>query len=90
MRKLHKAAAAAAILVSFGLIGTGTAHAQSANVMHGGGGGCKSHDFNIDLIGNVGIFNGFLGNAFNGEGNPGAMPYHQGSEMGCDHGGHGY
>ncbi|MFF4256460.1 hypothetical protein ACFY1L_35210 [Streptomyces sp. NPDC001663] len=89
MRKLHKAAAAAAILVSFCSIATGTANAQSAHVMHGGG-GCKSHDLDLDILGQVGVLPGLLGNAVNGEGNPGAMYNHNGSEMGCDHGGHGY
>jgi hypothetical protein len=87
MRKLHKAAVAAAILGSFTLIGTGTATAQTANIMHEGG-GCKSHDLNVDILGQVGILNGLLGNALNGEGNAGGQYNHVGSEMGCE-GGHG-
>lgn len=86
MRKLHKAAVAAAILGSISFIGTGTATAQGGDGMHGGG-GCKSHDFNIGLLGQVGLGNGLLGNGINGEGAPGAQWNHVGSEMGCDHGG---
>ncbi|MCX4881992.1 MULTISPECIES: hypothetical protein [unclassified Streptomyces] len=71
MRKLPKAAAAAAILGIFSLIGTGTASAQGMDGSHGGG--CKSHDMNIDILGQVGVLNGLLGNALNGEGNPGAQ-----------------
>ncbi|WP_405871248.1 MULTISPECIES: hypothetical protein [unclassified Streptomyces] len=87
MRKLPKAAVAAAILGIFSLIGTGTASAQSVEVVHGGGGGCKSHDMNIDILGQVGILNGLGGNLLNGEGNPGAQVAPVGSQMGCNHGG---
>ena len=34
---------------------------------------CKTHDLNIDILGQVGLLNGLLGNALNGEGNPGAQ-----------------
>ncbi|MGP4043941.1 hypothetical protein [Streptomyces sp. 2A115] len=87
MRKLHKAAVAAAILGSISFIGTGTATAQGADGMHGGW--CKSHDLNIDILGQVGIANGLAGNLLNGEGDPGAQYNHVGSEMGCKHG-HGH
>ncbi|WP_438292690.1 hypothetical protein [Streptomyces sp. HUAS TT7] len=76
MRKLQKAAVAAAMLGTLSLIATGTATAQNAE---GGGerGGhghwCKTHDLNIDILGQVGLLNGLLGNALNGEGNPGAQ-----------------
>ncbi len=86
MRKLQKAAVAAAILGSFSYIATGTATAQSASVVKAGG-GCKSHDMNIDILGNVGILNGLLGNALNGEGNAGGQNTHLGSS--CEHG-HGH
>jgi hypothetical protein len=33
---------------------------------------CKSHDLNVDILGQVGLLNGLLGNAINGEANPGA------------------
>lgn len=89
MRKLHKAAVAAAMLGSLTFIATGTANAQGAAIMHGGG-GCKSHDLDLDLLGQIGLANGLAGNLLNGEGNPGAQWNHNGSEMGCDHGGHGY
>lgn len=39
---------------------------------------------NIDVLGNVGAVNGLLGNALNGEGDPGSQPSHLGSDMGCN------
>ncbi|EPD56607.1 MULTISPECIES: hypothetical protein [Streptomyces] len=81
MRKLPRAAAAAAVIALVGFIGTGTASAQGAEAMHGDG-GCKSHDLNIDILGQVGLLNGLLGNALNGEGNPGAQVAPVGSH--CD------
>ena len=72
MRQLSKAAAAAAVIASVSFIATGTttavATAATARgaVMHRGG-GC------IDVLGEVGIGNGILGNLLNGEGNPGAQ-----------------
>ncbi|WP_369247966.1 hypothetical protein [Streptomyces sp. R41] len=83
MRKLHKAAVAAAIIASISFIGTGTATAHGGESMHGGG--CKSHDLDLNLLGNVGLFNGLIG--VNDDGSPGAQHTHVGSEMGCDHGG---
>ncbi|MEV8548791.1 hypothetical protein AB0L04_02965 [Streptomyces glaucescens] len=85
MRKIRKAAVLVAALGSVGLLGAGTAHA-------GGGDGfditqssiCRSHDANVDVLGNVGLLNGVLGNAVNGEGNPGAQLTELGSEMGCN------
>lgn len=90
MRKLRKVAVLVAALGSIGLVG-GTAHAA------GGKGGdhgdrfniqqstnCKSHDLNLDLLGNVGLLDGVLGNGLNGEGNPGAKNTHNGSTMGCN------
>ncbi|MFG2890737.1 hypothetical protein [Streptomyces sp. NPDC048248] len=86
MRKLHKAAVVVAALGSLGFMGAGTAFA-------GGPGGdfdikqstsCKSHDLNVDVLGEVGILNGLLGNALNGEGDPGAQSTHLGSTMGCN------
>ncbi|MGQ4415149.1 hypothetical protein ACN6LA_006520 [Streptomyces sp. SAS_269] len=90
MRKLRKVAVLVAALGSIGLVG-GTAHAD------GGKGGdhgdrfnitqsthCKSHDLNLDLLGNVGLLDGVLGNGLNGEGNPGAQNTHNGSTMGCN------
>lgn len=94
MRKLHTAAVAAAVLGSVSFIGAGTATAQSPNAVHGGGGGgwCKSHDLNVDVLGQLGLANGLLGNGLNGEGSPGGQWNHVGSEMGCEdgHGGHGH
>jgi hypothetical protein len=63
--------------------------AQGTQSMRGGG--CSSHDFNIDILGEVGIANGLAGNLLNGDGSPSAQFTHVGSEMGCDndHGHHG-
>lgn len=89
MHKLRTAAVLLAAFGSIGLLGAGTAHAGQ-----GGGRGsgdafdimqtsnCKSHDTNVDILGNVGIANGLLG--INGEGNPGAQQTSQGSSMGCN------
>ncbi|TJZ42526.1 hypothetical protein FCH28_34570 [Streptomyces piniterrae] len=71
MRKLHKAAVVAAILGSVSFLGAPTASA--------GGHGCKTHDLNVDVLGNVGVLNGLLGNLLNGEGSPGAQVTHLGS-----------
>lgn len=65
MRKLAKAAVAAAVVASVGFISAGPATAQGAATMHRGG--C------IDILGEVGIANGLAGNLLNGEGNPGAQ-----------------
>ncbi|WP_329468203.1 hypothetical protein [Streptomyces sp. NBC_01431] len=89
MNKLRKAAVLVAALGSLGMLATGTAQAHD-----GGKGGdqfgikqssnCKSHDLNLDILGQVGILNGLLGNGLNGEGNPGAQNTHIGSSMGCN------
>ncbi|UQA93979.1 hypothetical protein [Streptomyces halobius] len=81
MGKLRKAAVVAAVLGSVGFLGTGPAYA-------GGGSHCKSHDFNLDILGEVGILNGLLANLLNGEGSPGAQATHLGSTCG-GHGGGG-
>ncbi|GGU51479.1 hypothetical protein GCM10010211_15200 [Streptomyces albospinus] len=70
MRKLHKAAAVAAVIGSVGFFGAGTASAQPSG---GHGGGCRNHEINVDVLGEVGILNGLLGNALNGEGNAGGQ-----------------
>jgi len=81
MRKLRTAVAAAAIIGGVGFMGAVPATAQP---MGGGGhgGGCKSHDFNIDILGNVNVGGGALGNWFNGEGNPGGQYTDIGSDCG--------
>ncbi|AZQ35022.1 hypothetical protein EJ357_17255 [Streptomyces cyaneochromogenes] len=78
MRKLQRAAVAAAMLGGLTLIATPAATAQPM----GGHGGCKSHDLNLALLNNIGIANGLLGNAVNGEGNAGGQVFHQGSSCG--------
>ncbi|MGW0734313.1 hypothetical protein [Streptomyces sp. NPDC002851] len=90
--KLRKAAVLVAALSSVGLL-SGTAHAMGGGDGHGHGKGgfdikqssqCKSHDLNLDILGQVGILNGLLGNALNGEGNAGGQDTHLGSSMGCN------
>lgn len=90
MHKLRKAAVLVAALSSVALVGAGTAHADG----HGHRGGndvkvqqstsCKSHDLNIDILGIVGVLNGALGGALNGEGSEGSQSNHLGSTMGCN------
>ncbi|WP_031522893.1 hypothetical protein [Streptomyces sp. NRRL F-5123] len=87
MRTIYKAATVVAMLGSLGLVGVGTA---SASGIPGGSSvgvrqstECKSHDLNLDVLGEVGLLNGALGNALGGEGNPGAQESHLGSTQGC-------
>jgi hypothetical protein len=88
MRKLHKAAFVGAVLGSVGSLGAGTAFAHGEAMAHDvditQGIECRSHDMNIDILGNVGALNSVLANALNGEGSPGAQPSHLGSDMGCN------
>ncbi|MGW1378200.1 hypothetical protein ACWD6P_28560 [Streptomyces sp. NPDC002446] len=88
MRKLQKAAVVVAALGSIGLLSAGTAYADGGK---GGnkfdikqGSSCRSHDLNVDVLGEVGILNGLLGNALNGEGPAGAQETKLGSSMGCN------
>ncbi|MCL8015937.1 hypothetical protein [Streptomyces sp. AS02] len=96
MHKLRKAAVVVVALGSVGLLSAGTATAQGLDG-HGGKSGkggdkvsvlqssnCKSHDLNVDVLGQVGVLNGLLGNALNGEGNAGGQGTHLGSDMGCN------
>jgi hypothetical protein len=93
MHKLRKAAVLVAAIGSVGLLGAGTANAQGGgDGGHGGKDGgksvlqssnCKSHDLNVDVLGQVGVLNGVLGNALNGEGNSGGQDTHLGASMGC-------
>ncbi|MGW1373319.1 hypothetical protein ACWD6P_03440 [Streptomyces sp. NPDC002446] len=78
MSKLRKAAVVAAVIGSVSFLGAGTANAG------GGGNWCRSHDLNVDVLGQVGILNGLLGNALNGEGGPGGQFGGVGSSMGCN------
>ena len=85
MRKLRNAAVLVAALGSIAFVG-GTAQAAGGdnhfNVSQSST--CKSHDLNLDVLGEVGIANGLAGNLLNGEGNPGAQDTHLGSDMGCN------
>ena len=89
MRKLHKAAVVAALLGTIGFAGAGTASAWGGD-SHGSNfdvqqsTSCKSHDLNLDVLGEVGLLNGLAGNALNGEGNPGGQATSLGSNMGCN------
>ncbi|MER5943739.1 hypothetical protein ABT121_41355 [Streptomyces sp. NPDC001928] len=96
MHKLRKAAVLVAALGCVGLLGSGAAHADggdwgskdkgskgtSLNIMQSST--CRSHDANVDVLGQVGIANGLGGNLLNGEGNPGAQETSLGSSMGCN------
>ncbi|WP_210586292.1 hypothetical protein [Streptomyces sp. GESEQ-35] len=91
MHKLRKAAVLVAAVSSVGLLGAGTAGANGGDG-HGGKGGnynvlqsseCKSHDLNLDVLGQVGVLNGVLGQGLNGEGNSGGQDTHLGAGMGC-------
>jgi hypothetical protein len=88
MRKLRNVAVLVAALGTIGLAG-GTAHADGGK--HGGdtynvtqSSQCRSHDLNLDVLGQVNLLGGALGNALNGEGNPGAQYTHIGSTQGCN------
>ncbi|MFI7406458.1 hypothetical protein ACIBW9_39345 [Streptomyces sp. NPDC049541] len=87
MRKLHKAVVLAVALGGVGLLSAGTATADGGDG-HGGNvlqsAHCRSHDLNVDVLGQVGVLNGALGNALNGEGNAGGQNSHIGSSMGCN------
>lgn len=89
MHKLRKASVLVAALGSVGLLTAGTATAQGMDG-HGNSvlqsSNCKSHDLNLDVLGQVGVLNGVLGNALNGEGNSGGQDTHIGSSMGCNNG----
>ena len=82
MNSLRKVAVAAAIISGVSFVAVSPANAQAAESMHGGG--CRSHDLNIDILGEVNVLGGFAGNLINGEGSPGAMYTDLGSD--CDHG----
>ncbi|MEU2624762.1 hypothetical protein ABZ642_42760 [Streptomyces sp. NPDC007157] len=85
MNSFRKVAVAAAIISGVSLVAISPANAQAAQSMRGGGGGgCKSHDLNLDILGEVGILNGLGGNLINGEGSPGAQVTDIGSD--CGHG----
>jgi len=91
MRKLRTAAVLVAALSTVGLVGAGTAQAHDGGGKGGEGkvsvlqsSNCRSHDFNLDVLGQVNLLGGALGNALNGEGNPGAQDTHIGSSMGCN------
>ncbi|MDF3139808.1 MULTISPECIES: hypothetical protein [unclassified Streptomyces] len=79
---------------SFAGTATATAQGLDGHGDKGGQGGdkvsvlqssdCKSHDLNPDVLGQVGILNGLLGNGLNGEGNAGGQDAHLGADMGCN------
>jgi hypothetical protein len=90
MHKLRKAAVLVAALGTVGLVSAGTAHADQGGGKGDGGNTvlqsttCRSHDLNLDILGQVGLLNGLLGGALNGEGNEGAQSTSLGSSMGCN------
>ena len=98
MHKLRKAAVLVAAISSVGFMGAGAAHADQGGWGSGEDGHrgtsssfsvlqsstCRSHDANVDVLGQVGILNGLGGNLLNGEGNAGAQQTSLGSSMGCN------
>ncbi|MFJ9420218.1 MULTISPECIES: hypothetical protein [unclassified Streptomyces] len=92
MRKLQKAAVLGAILGSVGSLGAGTAFAHGEagahDIVSSQNTSCRTHDMNIDVLGDVGAVNGLLGNALNGEGSPGSQPTRMGSSLGCNNAAH--
>ncbi|MER7838274.1 hypothetical protein ABTY98_20870 [Streptomyces sp. NPDC096040] len=82
MNSFRKVAVAAAIISGVSFVAISPANAQAAERMQGGG--CRSHDLNIDILGEVGILNGLGGDLINGEGGPGGQFTDIGSD--CDHG----
>ena len=96
MHKLRKAAVLVAALGSVGLLTAGAAHADQGGWGSKSGGrsgsslsilqstSCKSHDANVDVLGQVGIANGLGGNLLNGEGSAGTQETSMGSSMGCN------
>jgi hypothetical protein len=84
MRKFQKAAVVVAMLGSVGFIGAGTAFAgDGGNIGVAQANECRSHDLNLDVLGNVGLVNGLAGNLLSGEGNSGAQSTKQGSTVTC-------
>ncbi|EGX60321.1 hypothetical protein SZN_08234 [Streptomyces zinciresistens K42] len=90
MHKLRKAAVMVAALGSVGILTAGTATAGEGDYGQTGSSlsvlqssNCRSHDANVDILGQVGIANGLGGNLLNGEGNPGSQETGLGSSMGC-------
>ncbi|MFG2359658.1 hypothetical protein [Streptomyces sp. NPDC048521] len=91
MHKLRTAAVLVAAFGSVGLLGAGAAHADQGwgkskgdtfSVLQSST--CRSHDGNVDVLGEVGIANGLGGNLLNGEGSAGAQQTSMGSDMGCN------
>jgi hypothetical protein len=83
MHNLRKAAVLVAALATVGLLSGGAAHADGGGIGVQQSTTCRSHDLNISVLGEVGLVNGLLGNALNGEGNSGAQSTSEGSDMGC-------
>jgi hypothetical protein len=88
MHKLQKAAVVAVALGSLSFLGAGTSYAgdepHGRHVGIGQDANCKSHDLNVDVLGEVGVLNGVASNLLNGEGDAGAQKTTPiGSGMGC-------
>lgn len=89
MRMLRKAAVVAAALGTIGILGAGSAYADGGKEDGGKveikqSSSCRSHDTNVDVLGEVGIGNGLAGNLGGGEGDPGKQTTTMGSSMGCN------
>ncbi|KAB1988844.1 hypothetical protein CW362_17290 [Streptomyces populi] len=89
MRTFQKAVLVGAALIgSVGTIGANTAFAYGDeghdNFDVTQGVECRSHDMNVQVIGDLGAVTGLAGNLLNGEGAPGAQKSNLGSNMGCN------
>lgn len=87
MRKFHKAVLVGAVIGSVCSLGGTTAFAHGdpdRDIDVTQNTECRSHDMNVELLGNISALTGTLANALNGEGNPGAQQSHLGSDMGCN------
>ncbi|KOV64999.1 hypothetical protein [Streptomyces sp. MMG1121] len=87
MRTFHKAVLAGAVIGSVCSFGGNTAFAHGEpghDVDVTQGTECRSHDMNIEVLGNISALSSAAANLLNGEGNPGAQQSHLGSDMGCN------
>jgi hypothetical protein len=89
MRKLQKVAVVAAMLAGMGFVGAGSAFADDGG--HGGdefnvwqSNKCDQHNLDLNILGNVGLLDGVLGNGLNGKGDPGDQDNSTGSNQVCN------
>ena len=80
------ASSALAVLAVLGAAGGAFADPGPGNgqLDSGQGTGCRSHETNIHVLGDVAILNGVLANALKGEGALGSQTSRPGSNVRCD------